>query len=237
MGSVTFRDETMTIHDMRAVSRDLDRVTVERAYARWAPIYDTLFGPMFFRARRAATAAAHEIGGRILEVGVGTGLSFEDYNPGIEVFGIDISEPMIEKARERMSTGAFPQVKSVQVMDAHELAFPDDYFDCVVAQFVITLVASPERVLSECARVVRPGGEIILVNHFYSEYGLAAAVERWCARHAGVLGLRPEFPFARIAAWVRTDGRTQLIERRQLPLSHTLVRLRRTDQAALARSA
>uniref|UniRef100_UPI0013D9AF92 methyltransferase domain-containing protein n=1 Tax=Streptococcus pneumoniae TaxID=1313 RepID=UPI0013D9AF92 len=73
-------------------------------------------------------------------------------------------------------------------------------FDCVVAQFVITLVERPERVLDECARVARPGAEIILVNHLYSERGVAAAIERWFSKHAHTFGLRPEFPFARLQA-------------------------------------
>ena len=84
-------------------------------------------------------------------------------------------------------------------MDAQAMAFPDASFDCVVGQFVITLVEDPERVLSECARVLKPGGQIILVNHLYSEKGLAAAVERLLAQKARKLGLRPEFPFQRLA--------------------------------------
>ena len=75
------------------------------------------------------------------------------------------------------------------------------------SQFVITLVADPERVLSECARVLRPGGEIILVNHFYSERGAVAAIERWSARYVGGIGLRPDFPFSRLLRWAeRSDG-------------------------------
>ena len=85
-------------------------------------------------------------------------------------------------------------------MDAHDLRYDDASFDCVVGQFVITLVADPERVLNECARVVKPGGQIILVNHLYSERGLAATIERLLAERARALGLRPEFPFARLAA-------------------------------------
>ena len=95
--------------------------------------------------------------------------------------------------------------------------FPDASFDCVVGQFVITLVADPERVLSECARVLRPGGQIILVNHLYSERGLAAAIERLLAQKARALGLRPEFPFARLAAWAQSHGGAELIERRKVP--------------------
>jgi SAM-dependent methyltransferase len=141
---------------------------------------------------------------------------------------------MIAEARARMGSGRYPHVKSVMVMDAHDLAFPAAAFDCVVAQFVITLVAVPERVLSECARVVRPGGEIILVNHFYSERGVSAAIERLCARPSRRLGLRPEFPFARLAAWAKAHGGAELIERRPIkPFGvYTLVRFRRLGEDA-----
>jgi phosphatidylethanolamine/phosphatidyl-N-methylethanolamine N-methyltransferase len=215
---------------------DLDRDTMERAYARWAPIYDAVCGPVFEKGRRAATAAAKQTGRRILEVGVGTGLSFQDYDARHEVYGIDLSEPMIAKARERMASGAFPHVKEVNVMDAHHLAYPDAMFDAVVAQFVITLVERPERVLDECARVLKPGGEIILVNHLYSERGLAAAVERWFARHAHTFGLRPEFPFQRLQAWAEAHGGVEVAERRRVALLgvYTLVRFRKLAEGERA---
>jgi len=216
---------------------DLDRKVVETAYARWAPVYDRLCGPIFETGRRSATSAALQVGGRILEVGVGTGLSFGDYDSSTEIVGIDLSEPMVAKARQRMASGLYPHVKAVMIMDAHQLAFEDASFDCVVAQFVITLVADPERVLSECARVVKPGGEIILVNHLYSERGMLAAIERWAARPTRALGLRPEFPFARLLAWAQSHDGVELIERRRVkPLgAYTLVRFRRI--AAQARAA
>ena len=218
---------------------DPDRSVMELAYTRWAPVYDVICGPIFETGRRTAAAAARRVGGRILEVGVGTGLSFEDYDATTEVVGIDLCEPMVAKARARLATGLYPHVKSLMVMDAQNLAFPDASFDCVVAQFVITLVSDPERVLSECARVVRPGGEIILVNHLYSERGLGAAIERWFARHSRGLGLRPEFPFSRLAAWARSHGGAELIERRPVkPFGvYTLVRFRRIDSASAVQAA
>ena len=138
------------------MSHDPDRHVMEKAYARWAPIYDALCGPVFVNGRRAAARAARDVGGCILEIGVGTGLSFDDYDAHTEITGIDISEPMIARARARAKSGRYPFVKELVVMDAHALAYADASFDCVVGQFVITLVANPERVLSECARVVRP---------------------------------------------------------------------------------
>jgi phosphatidylethanolamine/phosphatidyl-N-methylethanolamine N-methyltransferase len=208
---------------------DLDRPTVERAYARWAPIYDVLCGPVFLSARRAATKAAKLVGPHILEVGVGTGLSFSDYNERYAVTGIDISPDMIERARTRHATGRYPWVAGLHLMDGERLSFPDGAFDAVVAQFVITLVAEPERVLDECARVLAPGGEIILVNHFHSERGLAAKLEDALAGVARPLGLRPEFPFARIAQWAQRRGDITLVERRKIrPFkAFTLVRIRK----------
>lgn len=215
---------------------DPDRDTMIRAYEKWAPIYDRVCGPLFEQGRRAAAQAARAIGGDVLEVGVGTGLSFPDYDHRSRVTGIDLSEPMIARARQRMAGGEFPHVRAVHVMDAHDLAFDDASFDVVVAQFVITLVQNPERVLDECARVLRPGGEIILVNHLYSEKGLAAAIERWFSRYAHVFGLRPEFPFARLDAWARSRDGMRVVERRQIkPLGvYTLVRFRKDIEAARA---
>jgi ubiquinone/menaquinone biosynthesis C-methylase UbiE len=211
--------------------RDPAKDVMEKAYARWAPIYDVLCGPVFLNGRRAAASAARAVGGRILEIGVGTGLSFDDYDNTTEIIGIDMSEPMIARARERAKTGRYPFVKELAVMDAHDLSYPDASFDCVVAQFVITLVEDPERVLSECARVLRTGGQIILVNHLYSERGLAAAVERLLAQKARTLGLRPEFPFQRLAAWAQAHGGAELVERRKVkPFGvYTLVRFQRAD--------
>ncbi len=215
---------------------DLEAAQVQKAYARWAPLYDAICGPIFEIGRHAAAAEARRMGGRILEVGVGTGLSFPDYDATTEVIGIDISEPMVAKARRRLASGRYPHVKAVMVMDAHALVFPDATFDSVVAQFVITLVADPERVLTECARVVKPGGEIILVNHLYSERGLPAAIERICARPSRKLGLRPEFPFSRLVAWARRHGGAELIERRAVrPFGvYTLVRFRRREDDSAA---
>ena len=156
------------------ISSDLDKSVVQTAYARWAPIYDAVCGPVMVKGRRAAAAAARAIGGKILEVGVGTGLSFDDYDTSTEITGIDMSAPMLEKARAKMTSGKYPFVKAVHQMDAHQMTFADATFDCVVAQFVITLVANPEQVLSECHRVVKPGGRIIF-----------ARLQAWAQSNAG----------------------------------------------------
>src|SRR3954469_7881799 len=109
---------------------DLDRSIVETAYARWAPIYDAVCGPVMLKGRRAAASAARAVGGRILEVGVGTGLSFDDYDATTEITGIDLSAPMLEKARAKIASGRYPWVRDVLQMDAHAMTFGDATFDC-----------------------------------------------------------------------------------------------------------
>src|SRR6478752_10700188 len=115
----------------------LDRATIEKAYARWAPVYDVVFGKVFERGRRAAIEAAERIGGRILEVGVGTGISLPDYKRTSRLCGVDISEPMLRKAQERVDELGLAHVEGLWVMDAERLSFPDASFDVVVAQYVI----------------------------------------------------------------------------------------------------
>src|SRR6267378_4070382 len=145
------------------MATDIDRRAVEKAYDRWAPVYDLVFGPVFDRGRQAAIAAAERVGGRILEVGVGTGISLPDYSRANRIFGVDISEPMLRKARERVAQLNLDHVEGLEVMDAQHMAFPDASFDVVVAQYVITAVPDPEATLDEFARVLKPGGEIILL--------------------------------------------------------------------------
>jgi phosphatidylethanolamine/phosphatidyl-N-methylethanolamine N-methyltransferase len=215
---------------------DLDQGTIEKAYARWAPVYDLVFGAVFDRGRQAAIAAAERIGGRILEVGVGTGISLPDYAPTNRLTGVDISVPMLKKAAERVAAQKLANVEALAVMDAAQMALPDDSFDVVVAQYVITAVPHPEATLDEFARVLRPGGEIVLVNHIGAETGFRRVFEQGFAPVARQLGWRPEFPWARLAGWVERAGGMRLIERRPMPpLGHfSLIRF---GKDALARAA
>src|SRR5271168_1313567 len=100
-----------------AVTSVMDRDQVAEAYGRWAPVYDFVFGPVFRQGRRAAIIAAEAAGGRILEVGVGTGLSLADYGRATRIVGIDISEPMLEKARQRVKARGLTNVETLEVMD------------------------------------------------------------------------------------------------------------------------
>jgi phosphatidylethanolamine/phosphatidyl-N-methylethanolamine N-methyltransferase len=194
-----------------------DRHSITRAYDRWAPVYDFVFGKVFDTGRSAAIEAAERVGGSILEVGVGTGISLERYSRNNRITGIDISAPMLRKAQERVRELSLTNVDALSVMDAAKLAFPDASFDVVVAQYVITAVPDPDATLDEFARVVRPGGEIILVNHIGAENGPRAMFERCFAPVARRLGWRPEFRFGRIADWANKNGGVRLVERRPMP--------------------
>src|SRR5579862_9077509 len=160
------------------MAAELDQATVAKAYARWAPVYDLVFGSVFDRGRKASIAAAERIGGRILEVGVGTGLSLPEYAWTNRLTGVDISAPMLRKARDRVAEHRLTNIDALAVMDAQHLGFEDGAFDVVVAQYVITAVPDPEATLDEFARVVRPGGEIVLVNHLGAESGVRRALEQ-----------------------------------------------------------
>jgi phosphatidylethanolamine/phosphatidyl-N-methylethanolamine N-methyltransferase len=195
----------------------LDRGRVEKAYARWAPVYDLVFGKVFDAGRQASIEAAERVGGRILEVGVGTGISLPDYARSNRLVGIDISAPMLRKAHARVVAHKLDNVDALAVMDAKHLAFPDDFFDVVVAQYVITAVPDPEATLDEFARVLKPGGEIVLVNHIGAERGARKAMELAFAPVARRLGWRPEFPWARLATWMTRAPGIRLIERRPMP--------------------
>src|SRR5262249_7841915 len=120
------------------------------------------------------------------------------------------------KAKERVVTQGLSHVEMLAVMDGTKLAFADGSFDVVVAQFVITAVPDPEAKLDEVARVVRPGGEIVLVNHFAADAEALRPWERGLAPLARRLGWRPEFPFRRLADWAAQAG-VPLLERRQTP--------------------
>ena len=210
---------------------EFDRVV--GAYARWAPIYDLVFGPVFRRGRRAAIAAAEDVGGRILEVGVGTGISLAGYSSRNRIVGVDISEPMLAKARRRVATLGLDHIERIDVMDAEDLAFDDDSFDVAVAQYVITAVPHPERALDELARVVRPGGEIIIATRIGAGEGMRGAIEKAMMPVTGRLGFRTDFPWSRYVDWLARTPSVELIERRELPpLGHfALVRLRKLGAA------
>ena len=216
----------------------LDQDLVEAAYARWAPVYDVVFGAVFAPGRAAGIQAAERVGGRILEVGVGTGISLPDYGRASRLVGVDISEPMLRKAQKRVAELDLDNVEGLALMDGERLAFPDESFDVVVAQYVITTVPHPEATLDELARVLKPGGEIVLVSRVGAETGLRGAVEQCFAPLTHWLGWRLEFPFSRYENWAERPHGVRLVERRPMPpFGHfSLIRFAKERESSLRES-
>jgi phosphatidylethanolamine/phosphatidyl-N-methylethanolamine N-methyltransferase len=183
------REEVTTLSDGKSIglediprgqaasARMLDYQTIKRAYAFLSPVYDILFNRIFHPGRVAAINLLEiKPGDRVLEVGVGTGLNLPLYPRGCSVTGIDISVEMLRKARERAKELQRTAV-TLSVMDASNLEFPDDTFDHVLATYVISAVPDPVKTLLEMRRVCRPGGHVVILNHFKSENPVLGALE------------------------------------------------------------
>lgn len=199
---------------------------VRDAYRRWAPVYDFIFGPLTFAGRRQAVRHANRGKGRVLEAGVGTGISLAGYDDHLRIVGVDLSSDMLRRARERVERRGLTHVEAIREMDVAALDFADNYFDTVVAMYLITVVPDPVRVLSELARVCRPGGEVVLVNHFMADRGPRAAIERGLARYAPDLGWHPDFRLETVLG----HPDLEVVERRALaPFGiFSMLRLRKT---------
>ncbi len=208
---------------------DITNENVKDAYARWAPVYDAVFTLAMKPGRLAAAAAINALGGRVLDVGVGTGLELPMFTPNVRIVGVDLSEPMLDIARKRVTQKGLANVEDLRVMDAMNLEYPDASFDAVVAPYVVTVVPDPRRTLEEMARVTRPGGEIVIVNHIGAERGPIAAIEAFMEKRAEKLGWRPQFPWETIGDWIDSRPDLTLVERRRLaPLGlFTLARVRK----------
>ncbi|TDK44538.1 class I SAM-dependent methyltransferase [Antarcticimicrobium luteum] len=176
----------------------MDIKAVQNSYARWAPVYDKTFGAITNDGRRRTVEYINSNSGHVLEVGVGTGLSLGHYQPGMKVTGIDFSDQMLEKARNRVQEMGLRQMIELRQMDARELDFPDASFDTVAAMHVLSVVPEPERVMSEIARVCKPGGRVVITNHFKRTRGPLAALERVSAPFANVLGWHSDFAIERV---------------------------------------
>jgi phosphatidylethanolamine/phosphatidyl-N-methylethanolamine N-methyltransferase len=180
-------------------------------------VYDLVFGALFDRGRRAAIAAADRVGGRILEVGAGTGLSLPGYSRRNRIVAIDLSDAMLRKARRRVADLSLSNVEKLEVMDAEHLSFPDGAFDVVVANHVISTVPHPEAALDECARMLRPGGEMILLSRIGADAGLRRLIELSLQPIVCRLGWRTAFPWKRLAGWTARQSDLRLIERLPMP--------------------
>jgi phosphatidylethanolamine/phosphatidyl-N-methylethanolamine N-methyltransferase len=172
----------------------MDEGAVKRAYARWAPVYDVTFGRIAEAGRNRTVEHINQYEGRVLEVGVGTGISLPQYHRRLKITGIDLSPEMLKKARRRVVRNRLNHVEAVLEMDASDMDFPDNSFDIVVAMYVLTVVPDPIQVMRELERVCRPGGQVFVVNHFSQDHGVRGVVEKAMGRFGEKLGWRPEFP-------------------------------------------
>ncbi|MFB0613500.1 class I SAM-dependent methyltransferase [Aurantiacibacter poecillastricola] len=217
----------------QADNTDLRNDGVATAYDRWAPIYDLVFGRVFKEGRNDAINAAEAAlpdGGRVLEVGVGTGLNLPLYKKSTRLVAIDLSPAMIEKVRSRKAKHGWHNVEHVEVMNAQAMTFDDNAFEVLVGNYVVTSCPDPEAALDEFVRVTKPGGEIIITTRIGANKGLRGRIEKTLMPITRRLGFRTEFPYERYANWARANGQVELLENRPLPpLGHfSILRYRKS---------
>ena len=166
-----------------------------RTYRLFSGSYDIVFGPVFHPGRKEAVRVANDRPSqRILEVGVGTGLSLPYFRTDSRVTGIDVSAEMLEKAKRRVERQQLAHVAGLHVMDAEHLEFEDNSFDAVLALYVASVVPDPARFAAEMRRVCIPGGTIVLVNHFTSDNWALRWMEKRLAHLARHIGFHADFP-------------------------------------------
>ena len=203
---------------------DIDREGVEKAYGRWAPVYDLVFGKVFDEGRRSTIAEADKIGGRVLDVGVGTGLSLSEYSRNTKLCGVDISEPMLRRAPKRVREFRLTNVETLAGMDAKNLAFKAP-----------TIRHLRNRRSTSRAPLHRRSAGLELRERYEAlatapGRGPRRVFELAFAPLARRLGWRPEFPWERLTNWAAKHGGVTLTERRPMPpMGHfSLIRFRKS---------
>lgn len=166
--------------------------SVERAYERYARYYDFVFGRIFHPGRKQAISQLPiQLGDKVLEVGVGTGLSLSLYPKEVDIYGIDLSKDMLKRARERVQSEGLTNVKSLELMDAQDMSYPDADFDHILAMYVASVAPDPSKLVSEIYRVCKPGGTIVFLNHFESQSLFLKIIEGGLSPLASLLGFHP----------------------------------------------
>lgn len=168
---------------------------IQKAYRRYAQVYDLYFGPVFQPGRQAVIDKMNcRSQDRILEVGVGTGLSLPLYPRDVQVTGIDISVDMLARAHNRVVRESLNHVVTLEVMDAEQMRFEDNTFDKVIAMYVASVVPHPVQLVNEMRRVCKKDGELFIVNHFKHTNPIIGGAESLIAPLSKLLGFRPNFP-------------------------------------------
>jgi phosphatidylethanolamine/phosphatidyl-N-methylethanolamine N-methyltransferase len=189
----------------------LEERQVRRAYDFYSPVYDFLFKKIFEPGRIAAIRMLGQAPrGRVLEVGIGTGLNLPFYARDIDLVGVDLSEGMLRKAQEKLGSLRMRRV-TLKVMDAAALDFGDGEFDATLATYVISAVPDPVAVLREMRRVTKPGGTIVILNHFRSQNPVMRRIEDALAPVCAHLGWKTNLALTPL---LHTVGLTPEVTRR-----------------------
>lgn len=184
----------------------MDIEVIEKAYRRYAQGYDLYFGAVLQPGRRAVIRKMNcRPNERILEVGVGTGLSLPLYPRDTHVTGIDVSQEMLTRARQRRARHDLAHVVALRRMDGERMEFPDDSFDKVVAMYVVSVAPDPVRLVNEMRRVCTPDGMLYIVNHFRNANPVVSGCERLIAPFSRAMGFRPDFPLEDFLRETRLD--------------------------------
>ncbi|MGB0910160.1 MAG: class I SAM-dependent methyltransferase [Nitrospirales bacterium] len=188
----------------------MDSESIEKVYTNYAVMYDQTFGRMVQQSRESAVRGLGvQAGDRVLEVGIGTGEALPLYPRNCEVLGIDFSEGMLKKARKRMQTHQLDHV-TLRHMDASQMELESDSFDIVMAAYVVTAVPDYRPVVSEMIRVCKPGGRIIMLNHFSNGNKMIAAVEKMISPLCKHIGFRTDLSLNTVL-----EGTTLVVERKK----------------------
>ncbi|MBA3909284.1 MAG: SAM-dependent methyltransferase [Rhodobacter sp.] len=171
---------------------------IQRTYRRWAPVYDLAFGRITEGGRILAARHVNSQGGSVLEVGIGTGLALSFYSPKVQITGIDVSAEMLSAAELRAKKLGLRNVAGLHKMDARAIDLPDASFDHVAAMHIMSVVPEPERVLEEMARLCRPGGSVLIANHFAGRAEGWSFAEKLAAPMANLLGWHADFAIDRV---------------------------------------
>ena len=182
-----------------------------RAYRIWAPVYDRLYAGILADAHGKIIELASAESGRVLEVGVGTGLLLPKYSRKCHVTGIDISDEMMARAREKIAAQGLDQV-DLRVGNAQCLEFPPNSFDVVILPFVLTLLPDPEAALDECLRVVRPEGTIVIAGKIGDGAGVVGLAERIMAPFVEAIGWSATFRSQRLLGWIDGQPCVELVD-------------------------
>ncbi len=217
-------DEFVTSSDV--ATRALSVTAVETdfvagVYEKLASVYDYVFGPTLHAGRlQALQRMSTSKGDRVLEVGVGTGINLSLYPRECQITGIDLSDSMLERAHERVAKGGLRHVRLLQ-MDATSLTFPDNSYDIVYAPYLISVVPDPVAVALEMRRVCRPGGRIIILNHFRSSNAMLSAIERAISPFTVHIGFKSDLDLPAFLA--QAELRPVSIEKVNIPPIWSLV--------------